>query len=157
MLSTLAMPLWAQILVDDPVRTRSKERPLTRTSKSPTTSCLVLLAHGSKDPRWREPFQQALLEALRHSQNVRLAFMEFAGPTLLDVAEETSRAGVSHWRVLPLFMAAGAHLATDIPEQVLQVQSRYPHLQIEVLPPIGEDPRLERLIRQIILEHIQQL
>ena len=110
---------------------------------------LVLFAHGSIDPRWRAPFEK-LLADLRESLGadaVRLAYMEFARPSLEDVAAEAVRDGVSKLRVLPLFMAAGAHVATDIPAQAQRARSR--GLDVEVLPPIGEHPRFVALLREL--------
>jgi sirohydrochlorin cobaltochelatase len=81
---------------------------------------------------------------------VKLAYMEFVKPTLLEVAEECIRERVTKLRILPLFMAAGAHLATDVPDQVQQLLERYPMLEVEILPPIGEDPRMFLLMQEII-------
>jgi sirohydrochlorin cobaltochelatase len=81
---------------------------------------LVLLTHGSKDPRWQLPFNE-LTNGLKErvgGDAVRLAFMEFAAPKLSDVAEEAVRDGKRGLLVLPLFLAAGAHLDEDIPAQI---------------------------------------
>lgn len=123
---------------------RSEEEREVRTS-------LVLLAHGSRDPRWREPFERVFLEMRREfGVGVKLAYMEFTGPTLLAIADECAREGFEKLRILPLFMAAGAHIATDVPEQAQQLRERYPLLEVEILPPIGEDPRMFLLMRDII-------
>lgn len=134
------LPLWARILLEEGDSKKSK-------------TCLVLIAHGSKDPRWREPFERLYL-SLRSSlgHRVRMGYMEFVNPTLMDLADECSQGGMRKIRVLPLFMAAGAHLATDIPEQVKQVRERHPRLEVEVLAPIGEDPRMFALMQQIVNE-----
>jgi sirohydrochlorin cobaltochelatase len=121
---------------------------------APKSECLVLLAHGSKDPRWRAPFEQ-LAQRLRQElgdQNVRLAYMEFIAPTLMDVASECVGQQIVRLKVLPLFMAVGAHIAKDIPEQAAAAQRQFPQLTIEVLPPIGEDVRLLQLVEQLALE-----
>lgn len=110
------------------------------------------LAHGSKDPRWREPFEKLFLKAARNSERVKLACMEFTGPTLPDGADECARENFESLRVLPLFMAAGAHLASDVPEQIGQVSERYPRMHMEVLPPVGDDPRAISLIEHLIRE-----
>jgi len=116
---------------------------------------LVLFAHGSRDPRWRIPFER-LLVTLQDGPGdfpFRLAFMEFCGPTLLDVAAEEASRGAARMRVLPLFLAGGAHVASDIPRIVDEVRAIHPDLEIEVLPPVGEDPRfialLERMAREL--------
>ena len=116
--------------------------------------CLVLLAHGSKDPQWRVPFERIVdaVEGQSGKTKVRLAYMEFIGPTLMDVARECVGQQISHLRILPLFLSIGAHLATDVPEQVNQAKAQFPQLEVELLAPVGEDPRLARLIQQIVIE-----
>jgi len=118
-------------------------------------SQLILFAHGSRDPRWRAPFLD-LLENLRAElgrAGVSLAFMEFAEPTLMDVARDARGEGVEHLRLLPLFLAGGAHVAKDIPEQVAAVEKACPGLKVEVLDPVGEDPRFVELIARIAREN----
>lgn len=118
------------------------------------TTRLILLAHGSRDPRWRAPFErlEADLAAAIGVARVRLAYMEFAAPTLLDRAAEAERDGVTELRVLPLFLSAGAHVAHDIPAQVAEARGHHPGLRIEVLQPIGEHPRFASLLREIARE-----
>ena len=151
MLATLQVPLWAQILLDGPSLTQSASHERAK------TSCLVLLAHGSKDPRWREPFEKMFLRSRKNSDRVKLAYMEFSSPTLLEVAEECRANGIETIRVLPLFMAAGAHLATDIPEQAAQIRAKFQDMQVEVMPPIGEDPRVSSLLGRIIQEQLERI
>lgn len=116
---------------------------------------LVLFAHGSRDPRWRAPFLKLVdhLRGREGEESVALAFMEFAPPTLVDVARAADARGVGRLRILPLFLAGGAHVAKDIPEQVGWVKEALPAMVVEVLPPIGEDPRFEALLREITREH----
>jgi sirohydrochlorin cobaltochelatase len=118
-------------------------------------SRLVILAHGSRDPRWRAPFETfvATLAADLGADKIRLAYMEFVTPTLADMAEEAMRDGVQQLKILPLFMAGGAHVDRDIPVQVTAVQGRFPSLDLSVLPPIGEHPRLVALMQEIAKEY----
>jgi sirohydrochlorin cobaltochelatase len=113
---------------------------------------LVLMAHGSRDPRWCAPFERFVttLKADLGAHTVRLAYMEFVTPTLADVAAEAMRDGVQHLHILPLFMAGGAHVDDDIPAQVAAVTARFPALALTVLPPIGEHPRLVTLMQDIV-------
>ena len=118
------------------------------------SECLVLLAHGSRDPQWRVPFER-IVDAVQGQSGitkVRLAYMEFIEPTLMDLAPECVGQQISRLRILPLFLSVGAHLATDVPEQVNQAKAKFPQLEVELLAPVGKDPRLAGLIQQIVIE-----
>jgi sirohydrochlorin cobaltochelatase len=117
-------------------------------------SRLILFAHGSRDPRWRRYFEDLAkdLGSELGEKRVGLAYMEFSPPTLEDLVGETAAMGIHRLRLLPLFMAGGAHVAKDIPEQVAEALKRFPSLEIELLPPIGEDQRVVSLLRQIARE-----
>lgn len=118
------------------------------------TTRLVLFVHGSRDPRWREPFERLAADLADDlgPDRVRLVYMEIVGPRLDEAAAEAARDGVTRLRVLPLFMAGGAHVDKDIPEQVAAVRARHPGLAVELLPPIGEDPRFVSLLRRLARE-----
>jgi sirohydrochlorin cobaltochelatase len=108
------------------------------------------------DPRWRAPFEDLdrALAAELGRDRVTLAYMEFVGPTLLDAASNAARDQVQILRVLPLFLSAGAHVAMDIPEQATQARWQFPQLNVEVLPPIGEDPRFVTLLKVVARESL---
>src|SRR3954471_12218414 len=93
------MPLWAELLLKEPLH-GSDESPNEKRSPKRSSSAkessrnrmtpqpgrwLILLAHGSKDPRWSGTFEclHASVRAL-YGEKVLLAYMEFAGPTLMD-------------------------------------------------------------------------
>ncbi len=115
---------------------------------------LVLFTHGSRDPRWLEPFERleaSLAERLGPGR-VRLAHMEVSPPTLMDVAAEAASRGVELIRLLPLFMAGGGHVATDVPAQAREAEGRFPGLKVEVLPAVGEHPKLLDVVEELALE-----
>ena len=118
-------------------------------------SRLVIFAHGSRDIRWRLPFEEltASLTELHGADRMRLAYMEFVRPSLADVVREAARDGKLHLRVLPFFLAAGAHVAEDIPRQIADAQRSFPQVKIELLQPIGEHPRVKELFREIAFDY----
>lgn len=121
-------------------------------------SCLVLLAHGSKNPNWLKPFEKLASDLKREAgeDKVLLCFMENAAPSLPDAARQLLDRGTRRFRVLPLFMAAGNHMHQDIPAQIAEIKEQFPQLEIELLSPIGEHPLfldlMHRLAQQCIAD-----
>jgi sirohydrochlorin cobaltochelatase len=101
---------------------------------------LILFAHGSRDPVWLETFRNLAREVGMQLgyERIALAFMEFAEPTLVDALAEAVEEEAFQVKILPLFLSAGGHVSKDIPRLVDSAKSRFPELDIELLPPIGE-------------------
>ena len=112
---------------------------------------LILLAHGSRDPRWRGSLH-TLAETVRSempAEEARIAFMQFEGPTLPEVVEEAVQSGHEVFRLLPLFMASAGHVDTDIKPLVGDLARTYPDVEFILMPPVGEDDLFPRLIVDI--------
>lgn len=114
---------------------------------------IILLAHGSPDPLWKQPF-----ESLYHQVsetygegNVSLAYMELTSPSLEDVVAMLD-AEVRHVAVLPLFLAVGRHLRHDVPAQIAALQRD--NLHIELLPPIGDDALVKQAMQTVVANHL---
>ncbi len=117
-------------------------------------SRLLLLAHGSRDPGWREPFERLasrLADELGEGR-VALAYLEMAAPSLEDEIGRVAKEGVQAVRVLPLLLAAGDHVRRDLPERVAALRERHPAVAIEVLPHVGADPRAFDLLATLARE-----
>ncbi len=115
---------------------------------------VALIAHGSRDPNWCrriESFAQRIAGDLGENQIV-LCFMELNEPTLMQVAEVASQQGVERLKVIPMFMASGGHVDKDIPVQAKAVQTTFPQLKVEVLPPLGEHPQVLQAMAEAITD-----
>ncbi len=115
---------------------------------------LILIAHGSRDPRWRESVEK-LTESLQADlgpDGVRLAYMQFATPTLMDVASEAIQSGATKIRVLPLFLTGDGHLVRDIQPLVDQLRKAHPSVEVTLLPSVGRHPLFQELLRKIARE-----
>jgi len=112
----------------------------------------VLIAHGSRDERWRKSLENlaASLETRSPSHSVALAFMQFEGPTLPQVIERGVTQGVTDFQLLPLFMASAGHVDKDIRPLVEELSTRFPDARMELLTPIGEDLLFRGLIQTIV-------
>ena len=118
-----------------------------------TTPSLILLAHGSKDPNWRKSFEN--LVGACHGKPL-LAYMDFIEPSLLSVTEELSNKGIKNIKILPLFMSGGGHVDKNIPEQVKELKTKFPDIDFEILPPIGEHPKVITSMQEIIKEYAEK-
>jgi len=76
-----------------------------------TGAPLVLIAHGSTDPRFDDVVQAvaARVRRLRPQLEVRVGYLEHGPPTVADVAAD----GV----LVPLLLASGFHVWRDLPAQ----------------------------------------
>lgn len=109
------------------------------------------MAHGSKDPRWRRPFERMarMLRAERGKNRVFLCYLEFAKPGLREVLHEAVLCGMKRVTILPLFLAAGGHVVRDLAPSVTRARSEFRGLRIKMLPPVGEHARFVSLVREI--------
>jgi sirohydrochlorin cobaltochelatase len=105
-------------------------------------SAILLFAHGARDPRWTEPFEQlrAIVAARAPDATVALAYLEHAQPGLLEAATALATARIDRIRVVPLFFGRGGHLREDFPRQMAQVRQRLPDVRFDVTAAAGEDP-----------------
>ena len=118
------------------------------------TQAIILLAHGSRDERWKKPFEELLASIQKTSpnQSVGLAYMEMTNPTLDETALLAIEQGATQLMILPLFMASGGHLRHDVPQQVARLQQQYPHVSVILEPPVGEHALVQQAMQQVIQE-----
>ena len=116
-------------------------------------SALVLFAHGSRDPKWAEPFEaiQALIRAQAPDMPVELAFLELMQPGIQACLGDLAKQGVKRISIVPIFLAAGRHLREDLPALIDPIQKQYPDLVIKVSAPIGDIPEFQSAIAKLAL------
>jgi len=112
-----------------------------------SASAILLLAHGSKDPKWKLPFA-AILESARgqSTKTIELAFLESMSPDFDAGIDLLVDAGAREVRVIPLFLAAGSHVRADLPRLIEQAMQRHPNLRIDAVPAIGEIAEIQQAI-----------
>lgn len=102
---------------------------------------LILLAHGARDPGWREPFEELAvrIRAQRPELSLRLAFLELMAPDLLTAGEELVAGGCDALRVVPIFLGQGGHVRDDVPLLVDALRKRYSGVAVTQSSAAGED------------------
>ncbi|MDV3503824.1 CbiX/SirB N-terminal domain-containing protein [Marinobacter sp. M-5] len=114
---------------------------------------IILLAHGSSDARWCETFEKLAAPTVESVPGARVAYMELAEPSLESIVEEGVQEGARHFRVVPLFLAAGRHLRKDVPAMIDALEQTH-GVSIHLAPPIGENPQLGDAIRDVVEQEL---
>ncbi|MDT0393826.1 MULTISPECIES: sirohydrochlorin chelatase [Streptomyces] len=106
-----------------------------------TTSppALVVVAHGSRDPRALSTVRQLLdrVRALRPGLPVHLGHIELNAPLLPDTLAGLDARGTRAAVLVPLLLSRGYHVKRDIPEMAAGA-----HLHTRVSAPLGPHPLL---------------
>ena len=122
-----------------------------------SNKCLILIAHGSEDERWRKPFENLLSELRKDigKKRVYLSYMDIIDPSLLDTISYAIEKGMKDFLVLPLFMSDGGHVSKDIFGQVNALRKRFSGISIELLGAIGEHPKAFSVFKEIAKDYIE--
>lgn len=96
---------------------------------------LVALGHGSRDPRAAETTERLLdvVRSLLPTARVVAAYLDHASPSLPDAVAELSGPVV----VVPLLLARGYHVGSDVPAAVEQVRAT--GAEVRLADPVGPD------------------
>ena len=103
---------------------------------------IILFGHGARDPEWARPFHHIRDAILAQSPGlpVEFAFLELMRPTLDEVIDGLAARGATAIDIVPVFMAAGAHVRRDLPQLAATALERHPQLAIAIARPVGEAP-----------------
>ncbi|MDH6164999.1 sirohydrochlorin cobaltochelatase [Variovorax boronicumulans] len=112
---------------------------------------IVLLAHGSRDERWREPIEAVAARLLQDdpAAQVVCAYMELATPDLHSAAAGLIAEGAKAVRVVPLFLGMGKHAREDLPLQLQTLRKTWPDIDFSLTRIVGEEPELVELLARI--------
>lgn len=102
---------------------------------------LILFAHGSRDPRWAQPFLrlQEILRVQLPDVVVELAFLELMEPRLPALVERLAGEGVDAVSVVPVFLGQGGHVLRDLPALVGDARAQHPAMRIVLAEAVGEN------------------
>lgn len=115
---------------------------------------VILFAHGSRQPEWSKPFQDlhARVAAALGKERVRLAYLGFNSPGLVECAREAAEDGISRLYVIPLFFGEGRHVRIDLPGLVKAARRRCPTVHIDVAGSLSEDEGFRQALLDRVLE-----
>ncbi|AMM26279.1 sirohydrochlorin chelatase [Variovorax sp. PAMC 28711] len=115
---------------------------------------IVLFAHGSRDPRWREPVEAVARQvaALAPTARVVCAYLEFIEPDLPTAASALIASGANAIKVVPLFLGMGKHVREDLPALLDALRIAHPTVDFTLARAVGEDPDVIDLLAKTALK-----
>ena len=116
---------------------------------------LLLIAHGS-NRQYSNDEIRSLTDRLRskietHFDHIDCVFLELTKPSIADGIQRCAEDGVDEIVLLPYFLAAGKHIAEDIPGIVAEQRNYYPHINMRICDYVGKQPEMEDLLKRIAL------
>ena len=135
------------------IKTVDETKDTMLDATTPTTTGIILFAHGSRDEQWRLPIEAVALRIKQRepAAQVRCAYLEICTPTLPQAAVELIAAGSLHLKVFPLFLGVGKHAREDLPILVEQIRRSHPEVRVDLLPAAGEYAEMTAVMADIAL------
>jgi precorrin-8X/cobalt-precorrin-8 methylmutase len=117
---------------------------------------IILIGHGSpkKDANRLGVVADMLHRELHPGCEegcVKVAYMEFAKPSIPEALDSEARRGARKIIIHPFFLNAGVHVTKDIPVMISDAESRNPGVEFVYTEPLGVH---EKLI-QVVIERIR--
>jgi sirohydrochlorin cobaltochelatase len=114
---------------------------------------IVLFAHGSRDPQWRQPMDAVArrIREIEPDARVVCAFLELTTPDLATAVGELVTQGVRRVTVVPMFLGVGRHAREDLPVLMAELRALHPDVEYVLQPSVGEDDRLTDLLARMAL------
>ena len=114
---------------------------------------LLLVAHGSRrlaSNQEVEQFTQQLRQAYAAQFDLfHTAFLELVSPTIEEGVLMCIEQGAEQIKVVPYFLAAGRHVAEDIPEILQRLGEEFPQVHIDLTPHLGVSALLGQAVMAI--------
>lgn len=119
-----------------------------RTDMQPSSTALVLFAHGSRIEPANEAVRSVAAAVARAGGYglVKAAFLELGQPDLMGAIGHLAAQGATRVVVIPYFLTLGIHLQRDLPKLVEDARGAYAGLQIEVTAPLDGHPALVSIL-----------
>ncbi|MEE9369760.1 MAG: CbiX/SirB N-terminal domain-containing protein [Pontiella sp.] len=115
---------------------------------------LLIIAHGSRRKESNEEVRQLAERVAINSgdgfDRVTASFMEISSPLVDSAIADLAEDGATEITVFPYFLAAGTHVANDIPRLINEGKEDHPNIRFEIMPHLGA----LKGISTLILNHI---
>ncbi|NWG87299.1 MAG: CbiX/SirB N-terminal domain-containing protein [Hydrogenophilaceae bacterium] len=111
---------------------------------------LIIIAHGSRRQASNDEVR-LLAEQVRQLpglayDHVDVAFLELAEPSIPDSLASCAARGATEIVAFPYFLAAGTHVANDIPEIIEGFRQAHPDVQVRLTAHLGASALLPQVL-----------
>jgi sirohydrochlorin ferrochelatase len=113
-----------------------------------TTTALLLIAHGSRQPEANDDLNHVAVQLRRRGHVVVESFLELAEPDIDEGASRCVGQGVGRVVLVPYFLAAGVHVRRDLAAARDRLARRYPKVEFRLAEPLGRHPLLLEVVAQ---------
>lgn len=119
-----------------------------------TSPVLLVIAHGSRDPRHAATVHAltARVRALRPGLRVETGFLDFNAPSVPRVLERLAAQGAGEVVALPLLLTRAFHAKSDIPAVLREARTRLPQLRVRQAEVLGPSPLLNSALERRLYE-----
>ncbi|MEV6654288.1 sirohydrochlorin chelatase [Streptomyces sp. NPDC051219] len=128
--------------------------PATSLAGRRCAPALLVVAHGSRDPRHAAAVHALTrrVRSLRPGLRVETGFLDFNAPSVPRVLERLASEGVREVVALPLLLTRAFHAKADIPAVLHEASARLPQLRIRQAEVLGPSPLLLTALQQRLYE-----
>lgn len=117
------------------------------TQKQVGTTALLLIAHGSRNPRANQDIVDLAKRFLQRGHSItEPCFLELAPPSIEDGGAKCVEQGAQRVVMLPYFLSAGVHVVEDLLEARNTMSKRFPNVEFILAKPLGPHTMLEDLL-----------
>jgi len=117
---------------------------------------LLLIAHGSRREASNQEVRELATRLERiagdHFDRVIPAFLELAEPDIPTGVELCIEAGATSVTVVPYFLSAGRHVASDIPAELEKAAHKHPAVTIHQSHYLGQHKAIPDLLLTLALD-----
>ena len=118
---------------------------------------LLLIAHGSRDPRYAASFETLCLGLRREGHAAQVGHLDLCGPDVVEAARRLARVVPENPAepivAVPMFLNHGYHVAHDVPAVLGQARTALAsRARIVVAEPLGPDPLLTEALESRLRE-----
>ncbi len=120
---------------------------------------LIFLAHGSRRKESNQEIENLFKEIapliFKNYAVAQVAFLELADPSLeITIDDFILNKKVAAIKIFPYFLAAGNHIAKDIPSLIKEAQEKHRHkIPITILDYFGKTKNLSDFIAKSIVNN----